>query len=119
VGVFVLIAITITITITLMISIGNYSRNDMILAFASRSQSHYREEETKLIGMVDNVRPSIKITNPSPQSTFPFKEITINGTTFDSGSGVKLVEVFTHMYPFNNIFEYQEASPTSTKRRLV
>jgi intergrase/recombinase len=38
VGVFVLIAITITITITLMISIGN----DTILAFASRSQSHYR-----------------------------------------------------------------------------
>jgi hypothetical protein len=83
VGVFVLIAITITITITLMISIGN----DTILAFASRSQSHYRGEETKLIGMVDNVRPSIKITNPSPQSTFPFKEITVNGTTFDSGSG--------------------------------
>jgi hypothetical protein len=110
VGVFVLIAITITITITLMISIGN----DTILAFASRSQSRYRGEETKLIGMVDNVRPSIKITNPSPQSTFPFKEITVNGTTFDSGSGVKLVEVFTHMYPFNNIFEYQEASPTST-----
>jgi hypothetical protein len=106
--VFVLIAITIT---TLTIPIGN----DTILAFASRSQSNNSGEEKEPIDIEDNMRPSIKITNPSPQSTIPLSKITINGTASDSGSGIQKVEVLAHIYPFDGIFNYQEANPISIK----
>jgi hypothetical protein len=109
--VLVLIAIAIT---TLAIPIGKNSSNDTILAFASRSQSNNIGEKKEPIDTEDNIRPSIEITNPSPQSTIASSEITINGTAFDSGSGIQKVEVLAHIYPFDGVFNYQEANPIST-----
>jgi N,N-dimethylformamidase beta subunit-like protein/Big-like domain-containing protein len=108
------VAIIATIIIFIIIGVGSYNINNTILVFASRSPSDDKEKEEKLVDMEDNVRPMIKIIDPSPQSTITLSEITINGTASDSGSGIQKVEVLVHIYPFDNIFNYQEADPIST-----
>jgi hypothetical protein len=108
------IAIRITIII-IIIGVGNYNINNTILVFASRSQPHDKVVEQKeLVDIKDNVRPKIKIIDPSPQSTIPLSYITINGTASDSGSGIQKVEILAHIYPFDGLFNYQEANPIST-----
>jgi Bacterial Ig domain len=88
-----------------MIAIENYNTNvDNTVALASSSISSLNKEDT------DIVPPAIKIIDPSPQSTIPSSEITVNGTAFDSGSGIKEVEAFAHTYPFNNVFNFKKAN---------
>jgi hypothetical protein len=66
------IALRITIIIFILIGVGNYNVNNTILVFASRSQPHDKGVEQKeLVDIKDNVRPTIKIIDPLPQSTIP------------------------------------------------
>jgi hypothetical protein len=74
------------------------------------SDSALDKGNTSSDSALDKEGPTIKIIDPSPQSTIPFSEITVNGTTFDSGSGIQEVEAFAHKYPFNDVFEFKKAN---------
>src|SRR5437764_14971745 len=69
--------------------------------------SDFEADKTAVVMMVasDKTPPYITITNPpySPYSpvTHTNETIVINGTAFDSGSGIKKVEAFSHTFPFN------------------
>jgi N,N-dimethylformamidase beta subunit-like, C-terminal len=62
---------------------------------------------------VDIISPSISITVPSYPSTIYNNEIMINGTAFDSGKGVKNVQVFVHTFPFDGDFTLKFATPVT------
>jgi hypothetical protein len=101
----ILMAITVA-TITFMVAIHT------ILASSSNSLRN-KEEQKKSVG---NVCPTIKITDPSPESTMPASKITVNGTLFDCGIGIKQLEAFAHKYPFNNVFEFKQANLTTKQK---
>lgn len=88
-----------------MIAIENYNTDiDNTAPLASASLSSHNKEDK------DIVPPAIKIIDPSPESTIPSSEITVNGTAFDSGSGIEEVEALAHTYPFNNVFNFKKAN---------
>jgi hypothetical protein len=66
----------------------------------------------------DSKPPTVKITSPPyPATTIahssPTKTIIVNGTAFDTGSGIQKVEGFSHTLPFDNKFPFTVATPIS------
>jgi hypothetical protein len=67
------------------------------------------ENELSKPSVIDKSAPVIKITEPSPQSTFPYSTVVVNGTVYDGESGIQDVEAFIHKYPFDDVFEFKKA----------
>jgi hypothetical protein len=66
--------------------------------------------ELQKITILDNLSPSINITSPNPCEDIPGpKEIIVQGSASDQGSGIEKVEAFAHTLPFNNQFPYEIA----------
>jgi glucose/arabinose dehydrogenase len=64
----------------------------------------------------DSEPPTISITSPPYPPTLPSvptKTIIINGTAFDTGSGIQKVEAFVHTFPFDNKYPFKLATPAS------
>jgi hypothetical protein len=101
--------IAITATMIFVIASENYNTNNTALAIRiiNTDKDHIPSSADSPL---DKEGPTIKIIDPSPQSTIPFSEITVNGTTFDSGSGIQEVEAFAHKFPFNDVFEFKKAN---------
>jgi hypothetical protein len=89
---------------------GNTSADSPLDKGNTSADSPLDKGNTSADSPLDKEGPIIKIIDPSPQSTIPFSEITVNGTTFDSGSGIQEVEAFAHKYPFNDVFEFKKAN---------
>jgi hypothetical protein len=67
------------------------------------------DNELNKPSVIDKSAPVIKITEPSPQSTFPYSTVVVNGTAYDGESGIQDVEAFIHKYPFDDVFEFKKA----------
>jgi glucose/arabinose dehydrogenase len=64
----------------------------------------------------DSEPPTISITSPPYPPTLPSvptKTIIVNGTAFDTGSGIQKVEAFVHTFPFDNKYPFTLAIPAS------
>ena len=62
---------------------------------------------------IHKVHLSINIIDPALDSTITSNVILVNGTTFDHANGVRKVEVFAHVYPFRDTFNFKPAKPIS------
>ena len=57
----------------------------------------------------DSVRPFVAIRYPVENSTITSTDLRVEGTSFDEQSGIKKVEIFEHIIPFDNKFPYKLA----------
>ena len=66
---------------------------------------------------IDMTRPMLTITNPPYPATLisPLSNTTIivNGTAFDSETGIQKVEAFVDVYPFEINYPFQKATPVA------
>lgn len=94
----------------------NYTKNVHLKdnKFANNIHNVYSTSQLKSqpdsLNSTDKVRPYVSISYPVINSSFPFRNITVEGTAFDEQSRIQKVEVFVHTFPFNNQFPYKLAT---------
>jgi glucose/arabinose dehydrogenase len=72
-------------------------------------------QPAKIIEKSDSVRPSVDIINPEYPLTLPSQSnnttIIVNGSAYDSESGIQKVEAFTDTFPLDDKYPFNKATP--------